>query len=59
MANKYYFEALDKTLRDIMLINDKENNNKPFKGLTIVLKSVFRQILLVVPKGRRSDIIKA
>lgn len=42
MANKYYFEALDKTLRDIIQVNDEENNNRPFRGLAIVLEGDFR-----------------
>lgn len=58
MTNKFCFEALDKSLRDIMLLEDKENN-KPFSGLIAQLGGVFRQILPIVPKGRQGDIIEA
>lgn len=59
MDNKYYFKALNRTLRDIIWIKTKENHDKPFGRLTMVLNGNFKQILPVVPKGRRSDIIEA
>ena len=46
MCHKFTFEALDKSLKDIM------HNNLPFGG-------DFRQILPIVPKGNRSDIVHA
>lgn len=58
MVNKYCFDALDKTLRDIMWENE-ENTNKLVGGLTIVFEGDFRQILLVVLKGMTSDIVDA
>ncbi|XP_062075588.1 uncharacterized protein LOC133779672 [Humulus lupulus] len=36
MANKFCFEALDKTLRDILRTRFENSSNKPFGGLTIV-----------------------
>ncbi|XP_038701878.1 uncharacterized protein LOC119998611 [Tripterygium wilfordii] len=59
MANKYCFESLDKTLRDILRNTFEKSSNRPFGGLTTVLGGDFRQILPVVPKGRREDIINA
>ncbi|XP_062119435.1 uncharacterized protein LOC133833654 [Humulus lupulus] len=36
MANKFCFEALDKTSRDILRTRFENKTNKPFGGLTIV-----------------------
>ncbi|XP_062075050.1 uncharacterized protein LOC133779064 [Humulus lupulus] len=59
MANKFCFEALDKTLRDILRTRFENSSNKLFGGLTIVCGGDFRQILPVVPKGTRFDIVDA
>ena len=53
MCHRYSIEALDKSLQDIM------HNNNPFGGKVIVFCGDFRQILLVVPRGNRSDIVHA
>ena len=53
MCHKFSFEALDKSLKDIM------HNNRPFGGKVIVFCGDFRQILPVVPRGNRSDIVHA
>jgi hypothetical protein len=53
MVNRFTIEALDKVLRDI---NDCD---LPFGGKVIVLGGDFRQILPVVPKGSKVDIIKS
>ncbi|XP_062085732.1 uncharacterized protein LOC133791836 [Humulus lupulus] len=52
-------QALDKTLRDILRTRFENSYNKPFGGLTIVCGGDFRQILPVVPKGTRADIVNA
>jgi ATP-dependent DNA helicase PIF1 len=57
MANKFCFEALDKTLKDIM--TGSKESPKKFGGKVIVFGDDFRQILPVVPRGTRSDIIHA
>ncbi|KAM6543032.1 hypothetical protein CsatB_007479 [Cannabis sativa] len=59
MANKYCFEALDKSLRDILRTRYENSTTKPFGGLTIVCGGDFRQIFPVVPKGTRADIADA
>nr|GEU94123.1 hypothetical protein [Tanacetum cinerariifolium] len=59
MTQKYAFEALDKTLRDILGYPTPTNKNKIFGGLTILPGDDFRQILPVIPKGKRSDIVQA
>ncbi|XP_050908519.1 uncharacterized protein LOC127122180 [Lathyrus oleraceus] len=55
MAHRFYFEAFDKTLKDIM--GRSNCSDKLFGGKVIVFGGDFRQILPVVPRGSRSDII--
>ncbi|XP_074373670.1 uncharacterized protein LOC141714020 [Apium graveolens] len=59
MANKFCFEALDMTLRDILRTRFDNSVDKPFGGLTVVCGGDFRQILPGIPKGTRADIIDA
>ncbi|XP_071695626.1 uncharacterized protein [Rutidosis leptorrhynchoides] len=59
MIHKHCFEALDRTLRDIMRQMSPENEDKVFGGKVIVFGGDFRQILPVVPKGSRQDIVNA
>ncbi|XP_044450928.1 uncharacterized protein [Triticum aestivum] len=59
MANKQCFEALDKSLRDVLRFTNENSCAKPFGGMTVVLGGDFRQILPVVPKGGREHIIDA
>lgn len=59
MMHRYCFEALDKTLRDILRFEDASNLDRPFGGKTIVLGGDFRKILPVMPKGKRQDIVNA
>ena len=57
MAHKFCFEALERTLNDIMR---KENKSNPvFGGKVIVFGGDFRQILPVIPRGNRSNIVHA
>ncbi|XP_027938803.1 ATP-dependent DNA helicase RRM3-like [Vigna unguiculata] len=58
-ADGMCFEAFDRTLRDIMRNVDDANNDKPFGGKAVVLGGDFRQILPVIKKGYRFDIIKS
>lgn len=55
MAHKHCFEAVDRSLRDIM--SNHSNSDSIFGGKVIVFGGYFRKILLVVPRGARSDII--
>ncbi|GKC75784.1 ATP-dependent DNA helicase PIF1-like protein [Tanacetum coccineum] len=59
MIQKYAFKALDKTLRDILGCPVPEKRNKIFGGMTVLLGGDFRQILPVIPKGKRADIVQA
>jgi len=55
MAYKYCFEALDKTLNDIMCMSNL--GSVPFGGKAVVFGGDFRKILLIIPRGSRSDIV--
>jgi hypothetical protein len=59
MAHRNCFQALDKTLRDILRFTNEDSDNRPFSGMTVVLGGDFRQILPVVPKGQRRHIVNA
>uniref|UniRef100_A0A0R0HRF0 ATP-dependent DNA helicase n=1 Tax=Glycine max TaxID=3847 RepID=A0A0R0HRF0_SOYBN len=57
MAHKFCFEALDQSLRDV--IKAKSSSDKIFGGKVMVFGGDFRQILPVIPRGSRSDILNA
>ncbi|XP_057426381.1 uncharacterized protein LOC130719785 [Lotus japonicus] len=59
MVSRYAFEALDRTLRDIMRFCNPDSFDKPFGGKVVVLGGDFRQILPVIPKGSRAEIVTA
>ncbi|XP_074323219.1 uncharacterized protein LOC141660159 [Apium graveolens] len=58
MTHKHCFEALDKSMRDI-LTRYEDSHSKPFGGLTVVCGGDFRQILPIIPQSERADIIDA
>ncbi|XP_025648016.1 uncharacterized protein [Arachis hypogaea] len=58
IISKYCYEALDKCLRDILRCSDSYNVHLPFRGKVVVLGRDFRQILPVIPRGSRQDIIQ-
>lgn len=55
MMSKYCFQALDRTLCDIM----KTTDERLFGGKVVVFGGDFRQILPVIPQGNRADIVMA
>ncbi|XP_019179269.1 PREDICTED: uncharacterized protein LOC109174490 [Ipomoea nil] len=57
MMHKHCFEALDRTMRDLLRFVDPNSEMKTFGGKTVVLGGDFHQILPVVPKGTRQDIV--
>ncbi|XP_019227612.1 PREDICTED: uncharacterized protein LOC109208909 [Nicotiana attenuata] len=59
MMHRYCFEALDQTLRDILRFKDTSSLDRPFGGKTVVLGGDFREILPVITKGTRQDIVNA
>ncbi|XP_019160767.1 PREDICTED: uncharacterized protein LOC109157323 [Ipomoea nil] len=59
MMHKFCFEALDRTMRDLMHFQNPRSYDMTFGGKTVVLGGDFRQILPVIPKGTRQDIVRA
>ncbi|XP_056841667.1 uncharacterized protein LOC130494865 [Raphanus sativus] len=55
MAHRHTFETLDRSLRDLLSHADPEAATKPFGGKTVLLGGDFRQILPVIPHGKRPD----
>lgn len=53
MQHRHAIEAVDRTLRDI------RNSDKPFGDLTILFGGDFQQILPVVPRGTREEVVNA
>ncbi|GKE58569.1 ATP-dependent DNA helicase PIF1-like protein [Tanacetum coccineum] len=59
MTQRYAFEALDITLRDILGFKNMEKRNQIFRGMAVLLGGDFRQILPVIPKAKRPEIVQA
>jgi hypothetical protein len=59
MTSRYCFEALDRTLRDVLSSNDAAKSSLPFGGKTVILGGDFRQVLPVIEGGSRNEIIDA
>lgn len=59
MAHRHTFEALDRTLRDIMSDSNPNATDQLFGGKTVLLGGDFRQILPVIPQGSRQDTVLA
>ncbi|XP_042028804.1 uncharacterized protein LOC121775801 [Salvia splendens] len=59
MVHKHCVEAVDWSLRDLMSVCNELSMEMPFGGKTVVLGGDFKQILPVVPKGSRQDIVNA
>ncbi|XP_057730391.1 uncharacterized protein LOC130945701 [Arachis stenosperma] len=57
MTNKLAFEALDRMLWDIMVSVFDRNKDLPFGRKVVVLGGDFRQVLPVIPKGSRAEIV--
>ena len=53
MVNRRALESLDRTFRDIMEVN------LPFGGKVLILGGDFRQVLPVIPKGTKAEMIDA
>ncbi|XP_016172699.1 ATP-dependent DNA helicase RRM3-like [Arachis ipaensis] len=59
MMNKFCFEALDRTMRDLLRFTNDSSLSLPFGGKTVVFSGDFRQILPVITKGSKQDIVNA
>ncbi|XP_019166702.1 PREDICTED: uncharacterized protein LOC109162455 [Ipomoea nil] len=57
MMHKFCFDALDRTMRDLLSSTNPRSCEMTFGGKTVVLGGDFRQILPVIPKGTRQDIV--
>ena len=53
MTNRCAFEALDHTLKDLT------GNSQPMGGICMLLCGDFSQILPVIPRGTRGNIVDA
>ena len=52
MTHRHRFEALDRTFQDL------RDCQRPFGGMSMVFGGDFQQILPVIPKGSRADIVE-
>lgn len=59
MAHRHTFEAVDRTMRDILSVGDETALTKTFGGKTVLLGGDFRQILPVIPQGTRQETVCA
>jgi hypothetical protein len=59
MTHRRCFEALDRSLRDILSSRDPSLANEPFGGKVVVLGGDLRQILPVIQGGTRGQIVNA
>jgi len=53
MTNKLAFEAVDRTLCDLI------DMNKPFGSIVFIMSGDFCQVLLIIPRGSHVDIVFA
>ncbi|XP_076901192.1 uncharacterized protein LOC143555543 [Bidens hawaiensis] len=59
MIHKHAFEALDRTLKDVMTGDPANTSETLFGGRVVVFCGDFRQILPVVTNGTRSEFVNA
>jgi hypothetical protein len=59
MMHRFCFEALDRTLRDLLSVDDASNTSKPFGGVPVLLGGDFRQVLPVIQGADRTQILNA
>ncbi|XP_074323911.1 uncharacterized protein LOC141660823 [Apium graveolens] len=59
MQHRHAAKSVDRSLRDIMTSVDPERASLPFGDITIVFGGDFRQILPVIPKASRAQVVSA
>jgi len=59
MMHRHCFKAVDHSFRDVMKKVDKKFKHIPFGGKVVVFGGDFRQILPVIPKRTRQEIVNA
>ncbi|XP_074326836.1 uncharacterized protein LOC141664779 [Apium graveolens] len=57
IQHRHTFESVDHSLRDIMSVIDKRRAKKPFGGITVVFGGDYRQILPVILKASRDEVV--
>jgi hypothetical protein len=57
MMHMHVFDVVNRSLQDIMAVINPAFKFLPFGGLVVVFGGDFRQILLVVPRGTRGDVV--
>jgi len=57
MNNRCCFNALDRSLCDVLKNGNELPNDKPFGGKSILFEGDFRQILPVIPGGTKEYIV--
>jgi len=57
MLHRHCFESVDRGFRDVMKSVDKRYKDIPFGGKVVVFGGDFRQILPVIPKGTRPEVV--
>nr|XP_043630002.1 ATP-dependent DNA helicase PIF1-like [Erigeron canadensis] len=59
MMHRHCFEALDRTMRDIIPSTHSKDAEKPFGGKVVVFGGDFRQVLPVIPGASRNEVVNA
>jgi len=59
VMHRHVFEAVNRSLQDIMAVINPAFKFLPFGSLVVVFGGDFRQILPVVPRGTRGDVVTA
>ncbi|CAN6919771.1 unnamed protein product [Brassica oleracea] len=59
MAHRHAFEAVERTLKDILSVSDAAALTRPFGGKTVLIGGDFRQILPVIPQETRQETVNA
>ncbi len=59
MMHRHVFEAVNRSLQDIMAVINPAFKFLPFGGLVVVFGDNFQQILHVVPHGTKGDVVAA
>ncbi len=57
MMHRHVFEAVNRSLQDIMAVINPAFKFLPFGGLVVVFGGDFQQILPVVPRSTRGDVV--